>query len=194
MAEAGWLADLIETGALMEGHFLLTSGRHGDRFMLLSKLMEDPGRARPWIRELARFGESLSPDRIVGPAMGGVIVAWAVASEMPSGPKASFAEKVEGQGGQKRMVIRRGLRPLPGERVLVVEDAMTTGGSVMLAVDAVREAGAEVVGVGVLVDRRPEDFRIPYPTFSVLRLLAAAYRAADCPLCAEGVPLATPKA
>ncbi len=194
MAEERWISDLVETGALLEGHFLLTSGRHGDRFMLLSKLLEDPARARPWIAELARFAETLSPDRILGPAMGGVILAWAVASEMAAGPKAAFAEKVEGQGGQKRMVIRRGLQPRPGERVLVVEDAMTTGGSVMLAADAAREAGAQVVGVGVLVDRRPEDFRVPYPTFGVLRLLTGAYLPSECPLCADGIPLTTPKA
>lgn len=194
MTEERWIQDLKDTGALMDGHFLLTSGRHGDRFMLLSKLMAEPARAWPWIRALAEFSEKLRPDLVVGPAMGGVILAWAVASEMPSKPRAAFAEKAEQPGGGKAMVIRRGLTPKAGERVLVVEDAMTTGGSVMLTAAAVEETGAQVVGVGILVDRRPEDFSIPYPTFGVLRMLTTAWTPDDCPLCVDNIPLQTPKA
>jgi orotate phosphoribosyltransferase len=193
MTDAMRIEDLRATGALMDGHFLLTSGRHGDRFMLLAKLLAEPARAWPWIRDLAQFAEKLHPDRVVGPAMGGVILAWAVASEMPSRPRAAFAEKSEIAGGGKAMVIRRGLAPSPGERVLVVEDAMTTGGSVMLTAQAVEEAGAQVVGVATLVDRRPENFNIPYPTYGVLRMLTAAWTPEDCPLCVEKVPLVSPK-
>ncbi len=184
-----FLRDLRETQALLEGHFLLTSGRHSSRFLLLSRLVAQPGRLRPWLDVLAEFGGPLDPTHVLGPAMGGVILAWAVAERMPGRPAALFAEKLP-EGG---LGIRRGFQLTSANRVLVVEDALTTGGSVMQAARAAEAWGARIVGVGTLVDRRPEDVRLPYPTLGVLRLLAPAWEEADCPLCADHEPLVRPK-
>lgn len=141
-------AALRESGALLEGHFLLASGRHSERYIEKFRLLEQPRLTSQLCGELARrFGER-NIECVVGPVTGGIILAFETARHL--GCRAVYAERgPDGQG----FVLRRGFQLRPGERVLVVEDIVTTGGSVLQVVDTVRAAGGEVVGVGLLVDR-----------------------------------------
>ena len=139
---------LRESGALLEGHFLLTSGRHSARYIEKFRLLEQPRVTSPLCGELARRFEQRRVECVVGPVTGGIILAFETARHL--GCRAVYAERGEGGNG---FTFRRGFTFKPGERVLVVEDIVTTGGSVLQVVDAVRAAGAEVVGVGLLVDR-----------------------------------------
>lgn len=139
---------LVESGALLEGHFLLTSGRHSNRYIEKFRLLEQPRVTSRLCGEIARRFEGRGVACVVGPVTGGIILAFETARHL--GVRAVYAERgAEGKG----FVFRRGFRFAPGERVLVVEDIVTTGGSVLQVVDAVRAAGAEVAGVGLLVDR-----------------------------------------
>ncbi len=139
---------LSDSGALLEGHFLLTSGRHSNRYIEKFRLLEQPRVTSRLCGEIARRFEQRRIECVVGPVTGGIILAFETARHL--GVRAVYAERGdEGKG----FVFRRGFQFKPGERVLVVEDIVTTGGSVLQVVEAVRAAGAEVAGIGLLVDR-----------------------------------------
>jgi len=139
---------LRESGALMEGHFLLTSGRHSQWYVEKFRLLEQPRATSLLCGEIARRFENDNIQCVVGPVTGGIILAFEVARQL--GCRAVYAERGEGGEG---FVFRRGFQLKPDERVLVVEDIVTTGGSVLQVVELARESGGEVVGVGLLVDR-----------------------------------------
>lgn len=182
------LAVLRETGALMEGHFQLTSGRHSGKFLLMAQALQWPEHTADLCRQLAALYRDDPVDVVVGPAVGGIIIAYEVARHFP-GARAVFAEK-DGDG----MVLRRGFGIRPGERVLVVEDAVSTGGSVQKVIDALQPFEPHFVGVGALVDR--SSGRVQFagmPFRSVLTLDVPSYDPADCPLCRDGAPLIQPK-
>lgn len=141
-------AILRESGALMEGHFLLTSGRHSQFYVEKFRLLEQPRLTSQLCAELARRFKDDGIQCVVGPVTGGIILAFEVARQL--GCRAVYAER--GEGG-KGFVLRRGFQLQPDERVLVVEDIVTTGGSALQVVELVEEKGANVVGVGLLVDR-----------------------------------------
>ncbi len=145
-------AALRDSGALLEGHFLLASGRHSDRYIEKFRLLEQPRLTSRLCGEVARrFREKLGEDGIecvIGPVTGGIILAFETARHLDC--RAVYAERGEGGRG---FALRRGFQLRRGERVLVVEDIVTTGGSVLQVVETVRAAGGEVVGVGLLVDR-----------------------------------------
>lgn len=141
-------AILRESGALMEGHFLLTSGRHSQFYVEKFRLLEQPRLTSQLCAELARRFKDDGVQCVVGPVTGGIILAFEVARQL--GCRAVYAER--GEGG-KGFVLRRGFQLQPDERVLVVEDIVTTGGSALQVVELVEEKGANVVGVGLLVDR-----------------------------------------
>lgn len=143
------VAELLKrSGALLEGHFLLTSGRHSQFYVEKFRLLEQPRLTSQLCGEIARRFLSDNIECVIGPVTGGIILAFEVARHL--GCRAVYAER--GEGG-KGFVFRRGFQLEPGERVLVVEDIVTTGGSVLQVVEATRAAGAKVVGVGLLVDR-----------------------------------------
>lgn len=180
---------LAAVGAVKEGHFRLTSGRHGDRFFLLPLAFQHPELAT----EIGRLVAGLFPDcratAVVGPATGGIILAHEVARAL--GARSLFAEKTEAGA----MELRRGFGLAPGERVLVVEDVVTTGGSVRRTIAAVRPFAAEVVGVAAVVDRSGGAADVGgVPWRAVLALAAHDWDPAECPLCRLGVPLVEPKA
>lgn len=139
---------LRESGALMEGHFLLTSGRHSQFYVEKFRLLEQPQVTSQLCGELVRRFRDDKVQCVVGPVTGGIILAFEVGRQL--GCRAVYAERGEGGLG---FVFRRGFQLKPGERVLVVEDIVTTGGSALQVVELVRSSGAEVVGVGLLVDR-----------------------------------------
>ncbi|NMP21649.1 orotate phosphoribosyltransferase [Sulfobacillus harzensis] len=186
--ERGW-ESLKRSGAHLEGHFLLTTGRHSNQFFLLARLTEHPDLLEPWAEALAERLKPYQPHAVVGPAVGGIIPAYAVAHHLP-GTRVLFAEKSE-DGGMK---FKRGFRLMPGERVAVVEDAVTTGSSVAKVIDAVRDAGGVPVAVGALVDRSQSPLLFHEPFEALLRVANIPnWDPAACPLCAQGVALSRPK-
>lgn len=176
------------TGVLREGHFLLTSGRHSPIFLLCAQALQYPAEAERLCRAMAEPYRDAGVDVVIGPAMGGVILAYETARAL--GARALFAEKAEGG----RMEFRRGFVVRPGERVLSVEDAVTTGGSLRGAVAAARAAGGDVVGAACLVDRSAGRAGVGAPLTSLVRLDIPSWDPDACPLCRDGTPLELPKA
>ena len=177
------LAIFRETGVMLEGHFLLTSGRHSDKYMQCARLFQFPDIAERFAKELA--GKFSGVDLVAGPAIGGIILAYEVSRQL--GVKNIFAERDNGQ-----MTLRRGFEIPMGARVLVVEDVVTTGGSVKEVIALVQQMGGEIAGVGSIVDRSDGkvDFGVPFA--AVLSMEVKSWEADKCPLCKEGWPLVKP--
>ncbi|MBA2382844.1 MAG: orotate phosphoribosyltransferase [Chloroflexi bacterium] len=194
------------SGALREGHFQLKSGRHGDAYVEKFAVLSDPAATS----ELCEFwaaafgddedGEDTRVDLVAGPTTGGVILAFETGRQL--GVKAIFAEEVRDADGSTRREFRRGFRIEPGERVLLVDDILTTGGSLLAMLPAIEEMGGEIAECVVLVDRSgggtntltsPMTGRV-YPLRSLWRLDLPTYEpgATTCPQCAAGAPLHTP--
>lgn len=175
-----------ETGALRQGHFVLTSGKHSAQYMQCAQVLQYPRLAATLGEALASRFAGVEVETVVGPAMGGIIVAHEVGRAL--GVKALFAERQDG-----KMTLRRGFALKPGEKVLVVEDVITTGGSVQEVLAMVKALGAVPVGVGVLVDRSggQVDFA-GLPLYSLLSMQIEAFTPEECPLCAQGVPWEKP--
>ena len=174
-----------ESKALLEGHFLLTSGKHSGQYMQCAQVLQYPDRAATLAEGLAESFRDANVQTVIGPAVGGILVAHEVGRAL--GVRALFTERENGV-----MRLRRGFAILPGERVLVVEDVITTGGSVREVLDVVREFGAVPVGVGVLVDRSGGKIDFGLPKSSILQLNIQAFDAKECPLCAKGIPAVKP--
>ncbi len=184
---AYWLERLKKWGVLREGHFLLTSGRHSNRFLLFAPAFSLPPAAEELGQAIAEQFQGQGIETVVGPAMGGVLLAHEVARAL--GVRSIYAEK-DGE----RMALRRGFSLRPGERVLVVEDAVSTGGSVQKVLDICHEAGAAVQGVGIIADRTGGSVDLGVPLKALLTIEVPSYAPPDCPLCREGRPLERPKA
>ncbi len=174
-----------DTGAMLAGHFLLTSGRHSDRYIQCALVLQRPDCAGILCRELAsRFaGDDVTV--VAGPATGGIIVSYETARAL--GVRGIFAERENGV-----MSFRRGFSINPGEKALVVEDVITTGSSVWEVIDAVRRQGGIVAGAGVLVDRSNGKIDLGVRVESLLPMEVVSYSPQDCPLCREGLPLVKP--
>lgn len=173
---------LQRSGALLEGHFLLSSGLHSPRYLQCARVLMDPALATRLGRELAdalRPALREAPGAVVAPALGGVLVAHEVARAF--GCRGLFTER---QGGA--MTLRRGFSLAPGEPVVVVEDVITTGGSTRETMDAVQAHGGRVIAVGSLVDRSGGSVELGVPRRSLLALEVPAWPPEACPLCAAG--------
>jgi orotate phosphoribosyltransferase len=175
---------LREAGALLEGHFQLTSGKHSSRYVEKFRLLEQPVQTEALCRMIADWSRSVSPQVVAGPTTGGIIVGYEVARIL--GTRSIFAEREDGREGRS---FQRGFVIGPGERVLVVDDVLTTGGSIREVIEAVEGLGGEVAGVAVLVDRAGGRTDFGAPFFACLALDIPAYEASECPLCHDGVPL-----
>ncbi|MGB9867742.1 MAG: orotate phosphoribosyltransferase [Bacillota bacterium] len=179
---------LVDCGAVLRGHFLLTSGRHGDGFVQCSQVMQYPHYAEVLGRELARR-IGFEADLVVGPAMGGVILAHEVARAL--GIRAMFTEKTS-----EGMKFRRGFALAPGSRVIVVEDVVTTGGSVRRTAEAVEALGGRVVAIGAIVDRSEGEWlrsEPPVPKVALTTVQLRSFQPEECPMCKMGQPLVKPK-
>jgi len=174
-----------KSNALLTGHFRLTSGRHSGQYMQCAQVLQYPVYAGTLCAALADKFSGVPVDLVVGPAMGGIIVAYEVGRAL--GVKAFFTEREQGV-----MSLRRGFVINPGEKVLVVEDVVTTGGSVKEVIEVVRDKGGEVVGVGVLVDRSNGKADFGVKTESILQMEIEAYEPEDCPLCKQGLQVVKP--
>ncbi|HHY47925.1 MAG TPA: orotate phosphoribosyltransferase [Firmicutes bacterium] len=177
---------LKQVGAFQTGHFVFSSGLHSSIYVEKFRILERPLYAERLCRELAERFSNEGVSCVAGPTMGGIIVAYEVARHLP-GARAIFAER-DGDGRE----FRRGFAISPGERVLVVEDVITTGGSARQVIDAVERHGGVVVGVGALVDRSGGAVSFPFRFEPIVRLSLEAYDPSQCPLCKSGVPLEHP--
>ena len=179
------LAVFKETGALLDGHFQLTSGLHSPRYLQCARVLQYPEHAE-WIgRALAGEFAGDQIDVLVAPAIGGIIVAHETARAV--GCRALFTERETGL-----MTLRRGFELNPGDRVLVVEDVVTTGGSTRETIEAVTAAGGNVIGAGSIVDRSNGAADVGVRRVSLLTLDVPAYEPSDCPLCKQGLPVVKP--
>ncbi|RPF43076.1 orotate phosphoribosyltransferase [Thermodesulfitimonas autotrophica] len=174
-----------KSGAILSGHFILTSGRHSDTYVQCALVLQYPELAAQLCGVLAERFRGLNVNCVVGPALGGIIIAYEVARAL--GVRGIFTERVEGV-----MRLRRGFTVAPGERVLVVEDVVTTGGSVKEAAAAVAALGGEVVGFGALIDRSGGQARFDAPFAALLKVGAVTWEPDACPLCRQGVPAVKP--
>ena len=175
----------IDSEALLNGHFKLTSGRHSDRYIQCAKVLQYPHYTSKLCQDLAERFQNEQIDLVIGPAMGGIIVAYEVARHLKV--RAIFTERED-----KVMTLRRGFTIKPGEKVLVVEDVITTGGSVKEVIDIVRQLGGIVAGVAVLVDRSAGKVDLGVPTESLFSLEVKSYLPEECPLCKSNLPLVKP--
>ncbi|HVA38160.1 MAG TPA: orotate phosphoribosyltransferase [Candidatus Dormibacteraeota bacterium] len=183
MSELQLHDELERRGALLTGHFRLSSGRHSGRFIQKFRMLEDPTAVEPVARALARRLRAYEPEIVVSAAVGGIILGYEVGRAL--GTLAIFVEKEHGVP-----VLRRGFALRPGQRAVVVEDVVTTGLSVRETVDVVERAGGRVVAVGAIVRRGEVTF--DRPTEVLLDLPIEDYAPEECPLCARGEPLQEP--
>ena len=175
------LALLRDRGALRTGHFLLSSGRHSDTYVEKARVFEVPADTLRLAEDMGSWYTDIQA--VVSPAVGALPLGFAVA--LAAKARFLYAERVGGL-----MTLRRGFRLGRGERTLVVEDVVTTGGSAAEVYELVRSTGAEALGVAALVDRSVS--QLPFPLRTSVRLAAAVHPADACPLCEAGLPLESP--
>ncbi|HKU67946.1 MAG TPA: orotate phosphoribosyltransferase [Candidatus Baltobacteraceae bacterium] len=175
--------ELKARGAVLDGHFRLSSGRHSNRFIQKFRILEDPTILEPLARDIADAFRDAKPTIVVSAAVGGIILGYEVARAL--GTKAIFVEKQDGVP-----VLRRNFALGAADRVLVVEDVVTTGGSVKEVLDVVRKSGAHAVGVGVIVRRGEADLGVP--THALLDMPIVSHDPGACPQCAGGEPITDP--
>jgi orotate phosphoribosyltransferase len=168
-----------ESGALLEGHFILTSGLHSDKYFQCARVFQYPWHAQTLCQDIAGHYRNVRIDAVVSPAVGGIVVGQEIARLL--NVRSIFTERVEG-----KMTLRRGFMVASGEKILVAEDVTTTGGSVKEVMEAVRGHGGKVVGVTGVVDRSggKAEFGVPY--FSLLKMDVMTYQPESCLLCKAG--------
>ncbi|MFL0194517.1 orotate phosphoribosyltransferase [Clostridium sp. WILCCON 0269] len=176
---------LKEVGALLEGHFLLSSGKHSDKYCQCAKLLQYPSKAKEVISVIVDKLKDVDFDKIVGPAMGGILVSYELARQ--TGKPGIFAERQDGN-----MTVRRGFEIKPGEKIIISEDVVTTGKSSLEVAKVIENLGGEVLGICCIVDRRSNDINISYPVYSAVKLDINTYDKEDCPMCKEGLEYVKP--
>lgn len=184
MTEKEILKLLEEYGAIKRGHFKLSSGLHSDTYVQCASLLQYPELTQKIAAELAKSFLKKNIDTVVSPAIGGIVLGYAMAQELNS--RAIWAERQEG-----KMIFRRSFCLKQGEKALVVEDVVTTGGSVKEIIDLAKEAGAEVVGVAAIIDRGAKKV-FTEPVSSLSKLQIDSHDPETCPLCRQGVALDSP--
>jgi orotate phosphoribosyltransferase len=183
---------LRESGAMLEGHFLLSSGRHGDRYFQCAKLLQYPDKAAAALKPVAErikadiAAGKLAVDAIVGPAMGGIIVAYELGRQL--GLPAFFTERDD----TGAMTLRRGFEVKSGQRILIAEDVVTTAKSSGESAKVLEARGATISALVCVVDRRALDVPVSWPLYAALKIDAANWAADSCELCKKGIPVVKP--
>jgi len=175
-----------KSGAILKGHFLLASGLHSPIYWEKFQVLQYPHYTEQLCRMIASHFQKQKVQVVAGPTTGGIILAFEVAKQL--GVRGIFAEKTP--TGER--AFRRGFTINPGERVLIVDDILTTGSSIREVIAAVNGQGGKIIGIGVLVDRSEQSIDFGGPLFSCLRSITQTYRPSDCPLCAAKIPLVKP--
>lgn len=168
---------LKDSDALLEGHFLLSSGKHSNRYIQCAKVLRFPDRAEKVLASVVDQIKALDIDIVVGPAMGGVVVSYELGRQL--GKEAIFTERKN-----NIMELRRGFEIKKGAKIIIAEDVVTTGKSTIETKKVLEELGGEVIGVACIADRTSEDIGIPI--YSAIKLDIQVYDADECPLCKEG--------
>ena len=186
------LALLKDSGAMLEGHFLLSSGRHSDRYFQCAKLLQYPDRATAALAGVAQkikqdiHAGKLEVDAVVGPAMGGIIVAYELGRQL--GVPAFFTERDDAG----TMSLRRGFEIQPGQKILITEDVVTTGKSFGECAVVLEGAGAKIAALACVVDRRQSGVEVPWPFYPACTVEVANWAADSCELCKKGIPAVKP--
>ena len=173
------------TGVMQEGHFRFTSGRHSDNYMQCARLFEYPNDSVTICSDVAEAFRGKGVDLVVGPALGGIIMAYEVAKLLNI--RNVFAERENGA-----MTLRRGFDVTAVSRALVVEDVVTTGGSVREVIELLRGHGVEVIGVGAVIDRSNGTVHFDVPFYAVATMDLKSWEPEDCHLCRQGIPITKP--
>ncbi|KDR96065.1 orotate phosphoribosyltransferase [Peptoclostridium litorale DSM 5388] len=179
------IEELKASEALLEGHFLLSSGKHSNRYCQCAKLLQYPQRAEKVVGVLAKKLEEVEFDMVVGPAMGGIVVAYELARQLKK--PGIFSERVDGE-----MAFKRGFEIKKGQKVVISEDVITTGKSSLEVARLIEELGGEVVGMCCIVDRRSESIQLPYPVYGAIKLDFEIYDKDNCPMCEQGIEYVKP--
>lgn len=186
MASRDTLLDLFrKSGALLEGHFRLTSGLHSSGYLQCALVLQHPAQAEMLGKAIADRTRDLRPTVVLSPALGGVVIGHEVGRAL--GVRAIFAERQDGA-----LMLRRGFTLSETDRVLVVEDVLTTGGSTRETMQVASAAGAHVVGAASIVDRSGGGLALDVPFHALLAIDLPTYEPDKCPLCAQGLPVAKP--
>jgi len=191
ISERGYMVAAVEeifqkSGAILEGHFLLASGLHSPVYWEKFRVLQFPHYTEQLCRMIASHFQKQKIQVVAGPTTGGIILAFEVARQL--GVRGIFAEK---EGAQER-AFRRGFSIDPGERVLIVDDILTTGNSIREVMTAATRQDGIIIGIGVLVDRSEQRIEFGVPLFSCHRTVTPTYTPQDCPLCAAKIPLVKP--
>lgn len=173
------------SGALLTGHFLLSSGLHSPHYFQCAKVLQYPKYTEQLCREIVNNVKNDTIDCVISPAVGGLVVGQECARQL--GCRAIFAERENGV-----MTLRRGFEILHDERIFIVEDVVTTGGSVKEVIELVKGVGAEVIGVGFIVDRSNGKKLFDEPAYSVFQMDVVTHKPEKCPLCKEDIPIVKP--
>ena len=174
-----------KTGALLEGHFILTSGRHSSMYFQCAKVLQHPEYLHKFSKQIVNHFQDINIDIVISPAVGGIVLGTEVGRQLNK--QTIFAEREQGI-----MTLRRGFEILPNYNVLVVEDVITTGGSVIEVIELVKISGAEVAGVGVLVDRSGGKVKLHEKQFCVTELEAVSYGDDEIPEDLANIPVLKP--
>lgn len=172
-------------GALLNGHFKLSSGLHSEKYLQCALVLQYPEVAEKLSKGLAKKFSSQNIDVVIGPALGGVTLAYEVARAL--GVRGLFTER---QGG--KMALRRGFSISGGEKVLVVEDVVTTGGSTKEVIELVKSFGAKIVGVGSIIDRSAKEIDFEAPFIALAKVGVETFQESECPLCRKNIPITKP--
>ena len=173
------------SGALLQGHFLLTSGRHSNVYFQCAKVLQYPKYTEQICSNIADHFGTFDIDTVIAPAIGGIIVGQEVARQLNK--RSVFAERED-----KALTLRRGFSLEKGEKVLVCEDVVTTGGSVFEVIDIVKNAGAIVAGVGFIVDRSNGKVNFGFSQYSTMKMEAVSFPPDQCDLCKQGIQVVKP--
>jgi orotate phosphoribosyltransferase len=174
-----------ENKALLKGHFLLSSGLHSERYLQCALVLQHPKLAKKLGQALAEQFKTSSIDSVISPAMGGLIIGHEVAKAL--GVRFIFTERQDGQ-----MTLRRGFTITPGEKMIIIEDVFTTGGSTKEVMALVQQNGAAAEGVGAIINRSEKEIDFGVPAYYLLPLQIKTFEPAKCPLCKEGLPFFKP--
>ena len=186
MNDQGQLIEIFQkTGALLEGHFILTSGRHSPTYFQCAKVLQYPEYLQKFSNEIANHFQDIDIDIVITPAVGGIVLGTEIGRQLNK--QTIFAEREQGV-----MTLRRGFEITPESNVLVIEDVITTGGSVNEVIELVRDLGAKVVGVGVLVDRSGGKVKLHEKQFCVTELEAVSYGDDEIPDDLANIPVLKP--
>lgn len=185
LADTDVLGLFRESGGLLEGHFRLSSGLHSSRYLQSALVLQYPEFATALGDALGARIAHLQPTVVLSPALGGIVIGQEVGRALSV--RAIFAERQD-----RQLLLRRGFTLAPSDRVVVIEDVITTGGSTRETIDVAAACGAQVFGAAAIIDRSSKTTRLDVPLFSLVRLEVPTYSPDACPLCARGVPVVKP--